>query len=92
MVKSKLKASKAESAQPAKHEAPKASDASKSSAAQWLWRVFNLGWPRGHEEGSNEWGAWNLISEEDALRLASEDANDVYEFVPYIPTTPIQPR
>lgn len=92
MAKSKLNASKAQSAQTAKPEAPIASDASKPSTAQWLWRVFNLGWPRGHEEGSNEWGAWNLISEEDALRLASEDANDVYEFVPYIPKTPTQPR
>lgn len=51
--------------------------------AQWLWRVFNQGWPKGHPDSTNEWGPWNLISEADARRLASEDDTDCYEFVPY---------
>ena len=59
------------------------------NSTQWLWRVFNLGWPRGHEEGNNDWGNWMLISEEDACRLASEDTSNVYEFVPYLPTNPV---
>ncbi len=55
---------------------------------QWLWRVFNLGWPRGHEAGTNTWGDWQLISDADATRLAADDENSVYEFVPYRPKAP----
>jgi hypothetical protein len=55
---------------------------------QWLWRVFNLGWPDGHEDGTNEWGDWSLVSDADAKRLARGDKNKRYEFVPYCPADP----
>lgn len=57
----------------------------KSESSQWLWRVFNLGWPRGHEESNNEWGPWSIINEEAARKLDAEDVDNVYEFVPYTP-------
>jgi hypothetical protein len=56
---------------------------------QWLWRVFNQGHPDGHEESTNEWGRWNLISFKDAERLAGDDATRRYEFVPYMPASPL---
>ncbi len=55
---------------------------------QWLWRVYNMGWPVGHEDSTNEWGNWNLISHEDAMRLSADDDNQSYEFVPYLPVKP----
>jgi len=55
---------------------------------QWLWRVYNLGFPDGHENGPNTWGDWQIISAEDALRLAADDAGRRYEFVPYTPCRP----
>lgn len=56
---------------------------------KWLWRVFNQGWPDGHEDSTNTWGAWSLISAEDAERLAKEDVLEKrYEFVPYSPSVP----
>lgn len=57
-------------------------------APQWLWRVFNLGFPRGHEDGSSEWEAWQVISHADALRLAGDDENGAYQFVPFAPAIP----
>lgn len=57
----------------------------------WLYRVYNQGWPDGHEDSTREWGNWSMISAEDAVRLAKEDAERPatrYEFVPYIPTEP----
>lgn len=55
---------------------------------QWLWRVFNQGWPRGHEDGTNEWGNFNVIDHADAVRLAGDDENGCYQFVPFLPTDP----
>lgn len=61
-------------------------------AAKWLWRVFNGGWPDGHESSTHTWGNWSLISSEDAQRLAREDVvRKRYEFVPYLPTNPAAP-
>jgi hypothetical protein len=54
-------------------------------AGQYLWRVFNLGWPRGHENGTNAWGNWQLITKADFARLLADDEHGVYEFVPYVP-------
>jgi hypothetical protein len=59
-----------------------------SSTSQWLWRVFNLGFPDGHEDSTNTWGDWTLISAQDAQRLAREDSGKRYEFVPYLPSIP----
>ena len=62
---------------------PAAKRGAKKSPRQWLWRVFNLGWPRGHEDSTNEWGEWSLISDVEARRLARDDKHHVYEFVRY---------
>lgn len=64
-------------------------DRSATVAPQWLWRVFNLGWPRGHEDSTNEWGSWSIITDGDARRLAAHDPNKAYEFVPYVPGNPL---
>lgn len=55
---------------------------------QWLWRVFNLGFPRGHEDSTNEWGHFSVIDHEDAVRLAGDDENSCYQFVPFLPADP----
>lgn len=55
---------------------------------QWLWRVFNQGWPRGHEDSANEWGDFNVISHTEAVRLAGDDENNCYQFVPFLPADP----
>jgi hypothetical protein len=55
---------------------------------QWLWRVWNLGWPDGHEDSSNEWGDWSIISDAEHRRLAKDDPTKRYQFVRYVPTTP----
>ena len=55
---------------------------------QWLWRVYNQGFPDGHEDSTNTWGNWQIISAEDATRLAADDPERRYEFVPYVPCRP----
>ena len=65
-----------------------ASGAKPPAPKQWLWRVFNLGAPRGHEDSTNEWGKFNVISHADAVRLAGNDDNGCYQFVPFLPADP----
>lgn len=57
----------------------------------WLWRVYNQGWPDGHEDGTGTWGKFSIITADDAVRLAKEDEKRPdrrYEFVQYIPMEP----
>lgn len=75
----------------ASSKAGAAAAAPSAAPGQYLWRVYNQGWPRGHEEGTNEWCDWSLISAKDAMGLAGEDDNNVYEFVPFLPQDPRKP-
>lgn len=57
-------------------------------AKLYLWRVWNLGYPDGHEDSTNEWGDYNIINALDALRLSNDDDKGRYQFVPLTPTQP----
>lgn len=62
-------------------------------SVKWLWRVFNQGWPDGHEDSTNQWGNWSLISDVDAKRLAKKDRLEKrYQFVRYLPANPNSTR
>lgn len=65
-----------------------ATGATPPAPKQWLWRVFNQGWPRGHEDSTNEWGNFNVVDHADAVRLAGDDENGCYQFVPFLPADP----
>ena len=55
---------------------------------KWLWRVWNRGFPDGHEDSSNQWGPWQLVSAKDAVRIEKGDSLKRYEFVAYLPASP----